>query len=52
MFGYTDGWQDPKEPGRMEGDLNDIAEMSLVKLAYSRPSELLICADDQYIHGI
>ena len=52
MFGYTDNWWDIADIGRMEGDLNTIANMSLMKLAYSRPYELMVCADDQYVHGI
>ena len=38
--------------GRMDGDMNDIAEMSLLSLAYSRPSNLLICADEKKVHGM
>ena len=38
--------------GRMDGDMNDIAEMSLLSLAYSRPSNLLICADEKRVHGM
>ena len=36
----------------MDGDMNDIAEMSLLSLAYSRPSNLLICANEYRVHGM
>ena len=36
----------------MEGDLVDIAEMKLMHLAYSRPSQMLICADETTVYGI
>ena len=30
----------------------DIGAMSLMQLAYSRPTSVLICADENYIHGV
>ncbi len=36
----------------MYGDLNQIAQMPLKETAFSRPSYVMVCADNEYIHGI
>lgn len=50
MFGFEGDGDPPK--GRIDGDLQDLGNMSLMEVAYSRPSAMLVCADDYYVHGI
>ena len=53
LFGHEIGDKDKlPEYSRVDGDMNDIASMSLLSLAYSRPSTLLVCSDSTRIHGV
>mmetsp|Transcript_30687 Transcript_30687/g.37977 ORF Transcript_30687/g.37977 Transcript_30687/m.37977 type:complete len:90 (-) Transcript_30687:792-1061(-) len=51
MYGFTRD-SSAMDWAELEGDLANVASMSLMKLAYSRPSKIAVCADDEYIHGI
>ena len=41
-----------KGEGVIDGDIADIGDMTLMQVAYSRPSSLLVCADENYVHGV
>ena len=44
LFGGDPSNVTPKN-GELDGDMADLGAMSLMQLAYSRPTDLLICAD-------
>ena len=44
LFGGNKSNEVP-EKGEIDGDMADLGSMSLMQLAYSRPTDLLICAD-------
>ncbi len=53
-FGFNSeikAWDFSKEQ-KMQTNMDDIYEMSLMKAAYSRPLYFIVCASDEYIHGI
>ena len=37
---------------KLEGDIFKVANMPVNKLAYSRPSRISVCADENYVHGM
>ena len=50
MFGNSE--DDDPEYGFVDGDLADIGDMSLMQVAYSRPTSILVCANDSFVHGV
>ena len=52
-FGFVEDTTHPKiEAGRVEGDIMEVAALSTLTAAFSRPTEILVCADEKYVHGI
>ena len=51
LLGLTKDWSEEADL-QLEGDLVQLSQMSLMQIAYDRPSSVIVCADDTYVHGI
>ena len=52
LFGFKDDEEGRLNGVTLQGDLEKVGELSLMKLAYSRPKTITVCANDDYIHSM